>query len=168
MPVIISRCNNVYGPHQYVEKCIPKFATRLLLGMKCCVHDDGSSERDFLYVEDVANAFDCLLHHGKPGRFYNIGAEVGQTVIEVARALIRIIKKDQLKDGQLSVDDFIEYTPGRVHDDKRYKIDSSMIKELGWSPKVSFQDGLERTVEWYKNHMDYWPNSEKSLKPHPD
>lgn len=141
---------------------------RLLKGMKCCVHDDGSSERDFLYVDDVANAFDHLLHKGKPGRFYNIGAEHGVTVLEVARALVRIIKKDELKDGKKSVDDYIDFVPGRVLDDKRYKIDSSMTKELGWTQTISFENGLERTIDWYREHENYWPNGDRALEPHPN
>ncbi len=86
MNILISRCNNVYGPHQFLEKVIPKFISRLLRNKKCCVHDDGSSERDFLYATDVANAFDLLLHKGLPGQFYNIGASKGITILEVTRS----------------------------------------------------------------------------------
>jgi dTDP-glucose 4,6-dehydratase len=162
MPILISRCNNVYGPHQFLEKVIPKFIMRLLKDKKCCVHDDGSSERDFLYASDVANAFDLLLHNGLNGQFYNIGAAKGITVLEVAKKLIQIIKPECS-----DPDNYIEYVRGRVLDDKRYKIDSTAINALGWSQKVDFDEGLRKTVEWYRQRMDYWGDADYALEPHP-
>ncbi len=163
MPIIISRCNNVYGPNQFLEKVIPKFIVRLLKDLKCCIHGDGSSERDFLYVSDVANAFDLLLHRGQPGRFYNIGAYAGVTVSEVATKLIRLIKG---RDGGGEAE-FIEYVTGRILDDKRYKIDSSQMYELGWLPRVEFDEGLRRTVDWFKANREYWKDADYALEPHP-
>ena len=166
MPILISRCNNVYGPHQFLEKVIPKFISRLLKGLKCCVHDDGSSERDFLYATDVANAFDILLHKGSPGQFYNIGASKGITILEVANKLISIIKNEK-NDPNFNADDHIEYVKGRILDDKRYKIDGSRILALGWSQKIDFDEGLRKTVEWYSSHPNYWNDSDHALEPHP-
>lgn len=163
MPIIISRGNNVYGPHQFLEKVIPKFISRLLKGKKCCIHDDGSSERDFLYVTDVAEAFDLLLHNGKVNEFYNIGSTKGVTVLELARKLVSFIKK--VPPGK--EDEFIEYVPGRILDDKRYKIDSSRIKQLGWSPKIDIDEGLKKTIEWYQSNPNHWDNSDYALEPHP-
>ena len=163
MPIIITRCNNVYGPHQFLEKVIPKFIVRLLHGQTCCIHDDGSSERDFLYVSDVAEAFDRLLHSGQPGRLYNIGASQGFTVRQVAEKLIRIVRQGE----DLDVASYLEFVPGRILDDKRYKIDSGEMLALGWSPKVEFNDGLSRTVEWYRNNLNHWPDAEYALEPHP-
>ena len=142
---------------------MPKFITRLSRGEKCSVHADGSSERDFLYVSDVAEAFDCLLHKGHTGHFYNIGANKGVTIIELAKTLVRFMKGVSAD----KEDDFIEFVPGRVLDDKRYKIDSSLIKALGWTQKVSFEEGLAKTIEWYTSHPGYWPNSDHALAPHP-
>ena len=161
MPILISRCNNVYGPHQFLEKVVPKFINRLLRDQPCCIHDDGSSERDFLYVSDVANAFDILLHKGTPGQFYNIGASKGVTVTELAHKLIGIMKpKDK-------IEDHIDFVPGRVLDDKRYKIDSTQIISLGWSPQIGFDEGLRKTVEWYSRNVGYWSDSDYALEPHP-
>ena len=166
MPILISRCNNVYGPHQFLEKVIPKFITRLAKGFKCCIHDDGSSERDFLYASDVAEAFDLLLHKGTPGHFYNIGASRGITIKEVAHKLINIMKNKN-GDPAFNVNNYIEHVPGRILDDQRYKIDATKIKELGWKQKVDFDEGLTKTVEWYTSHLDYWNNSDYALAPHP-
>jgi dTDP-D-glucose 4,6-dehydratase len=137
---------------------------RLLKGKTCCVHDDGSSERDFLYASDVAEAFDLLLHKGLAGQFYNIGASKGITVKEVAVKLIKIIHNLETEEA---CEAHIEYVKGRVLDDKRYKIDSTQVMQLGWSQKVDFDEGLRKTVEWYKSHMDYWGDADYALEPHP-
>lgn len=164
MPVIISRGNNVYGPHQFLEKVIPKFINRLMIGDKCCIHGDGTSERDFLFVSDVVNAFDTLLHLGKPNTFYNIGASKGISVLELAQKIIVLMGKAAPGEE----DKFIEYVEERVINDKRYKIDSSNLMSLGWSPKVDFDEGLKITIDWYRTHQNYWDNGEFALKPHPD
>jgi dTDP-glucose 4,6-dehydratase len=163
LPLIVSRGNNVYGPHQFLEKVIPKFICRLNKNLKCCVHDDGSSERDFLYISDVVNAFDFLLHHGKLNEYYNIGASSGISILELAKRIVRIIKKT---DGNEM--DHIEFVKGRILDDKRYKINSAKIRSLGWKENVDFDQGLELTIDWYVEHQDYWPKSEYALKPHSD
>ena len=163
LPIIISRGNNVYGPHQFLEKVIPKFISRLNKNLKCCIHGDGSSERDFLYVADVANAFDYLLHFGQPNEFYNIGASNGITVLELAKKLVKIMKNTNGNEM-----DWIEYYEGRILDDKRYKIDSSKIRSIGWKEEIDFDKGLKLTIDWYTSHEDYWPKSEFALNPHPD
>ena len=163
IPIIISRGNNVYGPHQFLEKVIPKFINRLFKNKKCCIHGDGSSERDFLYVDDVAEAFDLLIHKGIPDNFYNIGASKSISVLELARKIVQIVKKtDPGKE-----DEYIDFVEGRILDDKRYKIDSTRIYELGWRQNVYFEEGLKKTVEWYANHQDYWDNVDYALEPHP-
>jgi dTDP-glucose 4,6-dehydratase len=131
---------------------------------KCCVHDDGSSERDFLYIDDVVNAFVFLLHKGRIGNYYNIGADKGLTILKLARVLSRLVGKTH--GTTEDEDNFIEFVPGRLIDDKRYKIDSSHIKSLGWRPKISLEEGLLLTIQWYKSNPNYWPNSDYALEPH--
>jgi dTDP-glucose 4,6-dehydratase/dTDP-4-dehydrorhamnose 3,5-epimerase len=163
MPIVISRGNNVYGPHQFLEKVIPKFIMRLLKDQKCCIHGDGSSERDFLYISDVVNAFDVLLHNGIPHHFYNIGASKGVRIADLAKIIVRQIKNTE--EGK--EDEYIEYVEDRILDDKRYKIDSSKIKSLGWKQQVSFEEGIKKTIAWYMSHQNYWQNSDYALQPHP-
>jgi dTDP-D-glucose 4,6-dehydratase len=163
MPIIISRGNNVYGPHQFLEKVIPKFIMRMLKNQKCCIHGDGSSERDFLYISDVVDAFDVLLHYGVPHNFYNIGASKGVRIADLAKIIVRQMKNTE--EGK--EDEYIEYVEDRILDDKRYKIDSSRIKSLGWRQQVDFEEGIKKTIEWYKSHQDYWQNSDYALQPHP-
>jgi UDP-glucose 4,6-dehydratase len=164
MPVIITRGNNVFGPHQYPEKVIPKFVRRLLQGMPCCIHGDGSNSRHFIYVGDVADAFVTILHKGVNGETYNIGCEIEYTNLEVAQKLVRALKPE-CKD----VNDHIEFVSDRAFNDVRYYISSDKLHKLGWSPKVSFEDGLEKTIEWYaKVSKDWWEvGTDSALAAHP-
>ena len=157
LPVIITRGNNVYGPNQFFEKVIPKFIVRLLKGRKCCVHHDGTAIRDFLYISDVVDAFEKMLHDAKINEFYNIGAEKGIRIIDLARLLIKLMKKEG-KD-----EDFIEFVTGRVIEDRRYTIDSKAINELRWKQKIDFEEGLKMTIEWYKKNLDFWPDQDDAL-----
>ena len=100
LPVIITRGNNVYGPHQYPEKVIPKFVRRLLNGLPCCIHGDGSNSRHFIFVEDVANAFITVMHHGGVGETYNIGCETEYTNLEVAERLVKALKPEVRRRSQ--------------------------------------------------------------------
>ncbi|CAF1116607.1 unnamed protein product [Brachionus calyciflorus] len=153
IPIVITRGNNAYGPHQYVEKVIPKFINRLLENKKCCIHKNCyDSERDFMYVTDMAEAFDLVLHKGVPGEFYNIGASNSVNIVELAKKLIVLMGK--AKEGEEN--EYIEVVKGRLLNDERYRIDSSKLIELGWEQKISFDDGLVRTIEWYKANQNYW------------
>ena len=155
LPVIITRGNNVYGPRQYPEKLIPKF---ILLARACKqlpVHGDGSSTRSYLYIDDVVDAFDRVLHNGKIGSTYNIGTSEERTVVDVAKDILRVYPGA----GLLNVRD-------RAFNDKRYYISSRRLRdELGWSQKVSWADGLERTVEWYTriDSKEYWNTTDIQL-----
>lgn len=159
MPIIISRGNNVYGPRQFLEKVIPNFIFRLLSNEKCLVHGSGESEREFLYISDVVNAFDHLLKYGKPDEIYNIGSNDGIKIIYLAKKLIRWIKN--IREGEEN--EFIEHVSDRNINDIRYKIDSSKIRSLGWKPQVDFDKGLELTLKWYMTHIDYWQKNEYAL-----
>ena len=144
LPVIITRGNNVYGPHQFPEKLIPKFVSLLERNRKLCLHGTGENRRNFIFVEDVARAFDTIVHKGNIGAIYNVGSELEMSNIEVARALLKYYgKEDQEKD-------IVEYVVDRPFNDFRYVINSDKLIALGWAPQVEWVDGLNRTIEWYK------------------
>ena len=164
LPVIITRGNNVFGPHQYPEKVIPKFIRRLLKGLPCCIHGDGSNSRHFIYVGDVARAFITILHKGVDGETYNIGCETEYTNLEVAERLVKTLKTN-VKDAK----DHIEFVSDRPFNDVRYYISSDKLKKLGWEEVTSFDEGLKKTVDWYsKVTPDWWEvGTDSSLAAHP-
>jgi len=161
LPCIITRGNNVYGPHQFPEKLIPKFTNQILRGNPVTIHGDGSNTRNFLYVEDVARAFECILHKGEEGLIYNIGGNNELPNIDVAKGLIRILGKEK------EMDDFITYVPDRKFNDLRYTINSSKLHELGWKEEMSWEEGLQKTVDWYKVNSIRYGNFDRALAAHP-
>ena len=162
LPCIITRGNNVYGPHQFPEKMIPKFINQIMRGMKITMHGNGSNTRNFLYVKDVASAFDSIVHKGETGGIYNIGGTNELSNLAVAKELLRVLgKADQEKD-------IITFVEDRAFNDLRYTIDSSELHKLGWKEETSWQDGLKETVEWYKNHSSRYEQSlDQALVAHP-
>mmetsp|Transcript_1718 Transcript_1718/g.2469 ORF Transcript_1718/g.2469 Transcript_1718/m.2469 type:complete len:349 (-) Transcript_1718:274-1320(-) len=161
LPCIITRGNNVYGPHQFPEKLIPKFTNQLIRDMPLTLHGDGSNTRNFLYVEDVARAFDCILHKGIVGHIYNIGGQNEISNKDVAKELIRIMgKSDEEKH-------LITFVPDRKFNDLRYTINSSKLHELGWTEQMSWKEGLQITVDWYKKYTSRYGNIEQALVAHP-
>jgi UDP-glucose 4,6-dehydratase len=160
LPCIITRGNNVYGPHQYPEKLIPKLTNQLLRGMNVTIHGDGSNTRNFLFVEDVARAFDTILHKAKVGNIYNIGGSNEVSNIQVAKDLIQIIKHKE--DTTL-----ITHVPDRKFNDLRYTINSGKLHELGWKEEMTWKEGLAKTVDWYKNHNHRYGNIDQALVAHP-
>ena len=161
LPVIITRGNNVYGPHQFPEKLIPKFTNQLLRDLPVTIHGDGSNTRNFLYVEDVARAFDCILHKGEIGHIYNIGGQNELPNIQVARDLIRILGKADEEEK------YIVTVPDRKFNDLRYTINSSKLHELGWKEEMTWEEGLKTTVEWYQKFSSRYGNIDQALVAHP-
>lgn len=164
LPTLITRGNNVYGPSQFPEKLIPKMIMMVNKGMNLCVHGDGSNKRSYLYVDDVASAFDLVLHRGTTGMVYNIGTQIEQTVMEVVTSII--------KEARPHVDPstMIDLVADRPFNDSRYFLDTSALAELGWQQKVLFAEGLKRTMEWYtKTGEKYWEGTNFStvLVAHP-
>lgn len=144
LPVIVVRCNNVYGPRQYPEKLIPKFIKLLFENKKCTIHGNGKKYRSYIYVDDVVEAYNLIMTRGKIGEIYNIGNCRRYSVMEVTERLVSLMKPND------SVDKWIEYVPDRNYNDSSYDITHQKItKELGWKPKTSFDIGLKKTVEWY-------------------
>lgn len=143
-PVVVTRSNNVYGPHQYPEKVIPKFICQLLRRQPCWIHGDGTHARRFLYIDDVIEAYDRVLHHGEVGQVYNIGTDIEISNLELARLLLRkfgFSEDDKTEDGQ-SLLCFVE---DRRFNDARYVIDSTRMNAIGWQPRISFDEGISRT-----------------------
>jgi dTDP-glucose 4,6-dehydratase len=151
---IITRCTNNYGPYQFPEKLVPLFVTNLAEGATVPVYGDGLNERDWLYVEDHCAAIHLLIDAGQPGEIYNIGANAQVSNLELTRRLIAIAGKDESS---------IDFVPDRPGHDRRYAVDSSKIRALGWSPDHSLDQGLGDTVKWYAAREDWWrPLKERS------
>ena len=161
LPVLITRGNNVYGPHQFPEKLIPKLTNQLMRDLPLTIHGDGSNTRNFLYVTDVANAFDVILHKGAPGHVYNIGGRNEIANLAVAKTLLKIFGKEDEEDK------YILFVPDRKFNDLRYTINSSKLHELGWEEQMSWEEGLKTTVDWYKKYTSRYGNIDAALVAHP-
>ncbi len=149
LPVVISNCSNNYGSHQFPEKLIPLFINNVKNNNPLPVYGDGKYTRDWLFVEDHATAIDTILHGGKLGDTYNIGGFNEWQNIELIKLLIKIMDK-KLGRAEGESEKLITYVKDRPGHDRRYAIDASKLnKELGWKPSVTFEEGLEKTVDWY-------------------
>ncbi|KAK9325800.1 hypothetical protein V1517DRAFT_313521 [Lipomyces orientalis] len=152
LPVIIVRCNNVYGPHQFPEKIIPKFICLLESGRKCSIHGDGSNSRRYLFAGDAVDALDTILHKGTVGQIYNIG-----TSDEMSNRELCILLLMRFGYREKEFDQHIEYTNDRPFNDRRYAIDASRLKSLGWIQKTRFEDGISMTIAWYRQFgLSWW------------
>ena len=149
LPYIISNCSNNYGPNQFPEKLIPLFINNIINKRELPVYGDGNYTRDWLYVEDHANAIDLVFHNGVRSETYNIGGFNEWKNIDLIKILCQKMDfKLKLKNG--SSEKLIRYVKDRPGHDLRYAIDASKInKDLGWSPSVTFEEGLSKTVDWY-------------------
>jgi len=146
-PIVITRSSNNYGPYQYPEKLIPLYITNLVSGKKVPLYGDGLNVRDWIYVSDNCSAIDLVFQRGKAGEVYNIGGGCEETNIEVARRILQLLGKGE---------DSIEYVEDRKGHDRRYSLDSSKIRGLGWRPEMDFDRGIESTVEWYCRSEWWW------------
>ena len=148
LPITISNCSNNYGPYQFPEKLIPLFITNLIEGKQLRVYGKGENVRDWVHVQDHNEAIDLILHKGKLGETYCLGGDAEVKNIEITKLI--------LKEFGMG-DEMIDYVEDRKGHDFRYAIDFTKIKnELGWEPKISFEEGLKKTVEWYKENEWWW------------
>lgn len=156
LPVLLTNCSNNYGPYHFPEKLIPVVILNALAGKELPIYGDGSNIRDWLYVEDHADALLTVLEKGKVGRSYNIGGENERTNLQLVETLCAILdRKRPLNSGSYS--DQITFVTDRPGHDARYAIDPARIRdELGWRPSVTVEEGLERTVEWYLENTSWW------------
>ena len=157
LPVVISNCSNNYGPNQFPEKLIPLAINNIKQNKAVPVYGKGENIRDWLYVEDHAEAIDLLFHRGRDGETYNIGGNNEWTNIDLIRKLCEVMDKALGRPAGTSAE-LITFVKDRAGHDKRYAIDSSrLMNELGWEPSLQFEEGLEKTVDWYLNN-EKWLN----------
>ena len=155
LPVTISNCSNNYGPYQFPEKLIPVVVLNALAGQAIPVYGRGENIRDWLYVEDHADALLTILAKGRVGRSYNIGTENELTNIDLVRQICAVL--DRLRPAPKPYADLITFVEDRPGHDQRYAIDPTRIHtELGWKPSVSFEHGLEKTLRWYLENESWW------------
>lgn len=149
LPVVLSNCSNNYGSHQFPEKLIPLFIKNIRDKKSLPVYGDGKYTRDWLFVEDHATAIDTILHNGKLGETYNIGGFNEWQNINLIKLLCKVMDK-KLGRAEGESEQLITYIKDRPGHDRRYAIDASKLNQsLGWKPSVTFEEGLERTVDWY-------------------
>ena len=155
LPVVLTNCSNNYGPFHFPEKLVPVVILNALHGRPIPVYGDGGNVRDWLYVEDHADALLLVLDKGELGRSYNIGGENEARNIDLVRTICAHM--DRLRPDAAPHDRLITFVTDRPGHDRRYAIDPTRIREeLGWHPSVTVEEGLAKTVEWYLENEDWW------------
>lgn len=155
LPYVISNCSNNYGPYHFPEKLIPLFINNIIESKPLPVYGDGKYTRDWLYVQDHARAIDLVFHKGRKRETYNIGGFNEWQNIELVKLLCEIMDR-KLGRGKGESEKLITYVKDRPGHDLRYAIDASKInKELGWEPSVTFEQGLEKTIDWYLTNTEW-------------
>ena len=148
MDIRVTRCSNNYGPHQFPEKVIPLFVTNLIDNEKVPLYGNGLNVRDWLHVDDHCDGIYSVLSEGKSGNIYNIGGGRELTNRELTEIILRKFDRDESS---------IEYVTDRLGHDLRYSVSHEKIsRELGYKPKINFEDGIEETIEWYKRNESWW------------
>ena len=148
LPITISRCSNNYGPYQFPEKLIPLMIANALADKPLPVYGEGLNVRDWLYVEDHCRAIDLILQNGEVGQVYNIGGHNEMRNIDIVKLILKALDKPE---------SLITFVTDRKGHDMRYAIDPTFIYEkLGWLPEIKFADGIQKTIEWYLNHKEWW------------
>ncbi|MCL5960842.1 MAG: dTDP-glucose 4,6-dehydratase [Chloroflexi bacterium] len=147
VPTLVTRGSNNFGPYQYPEKLIPLFITNALEDKPLPVYGDGLNVRDWVYVLDHCSAVDYVLHHGEIGRVYNVGGGNEMTNLAITHLILELLGKPA---------DLITYVKDRPGHDRRYSLDCSELKKLGWKPQFDFREALEKTVQWYGGNRWWW------------
>ncbi len=145
--VSVTRCSNNYGLYQFPEKVIPLFVTNLLDGKKIPLYGDGLNVRDWVHVDDHCRGIQLVLEQGEPGEYYNIGGGIELTNLELTGRLLEATGRDE---------SFIEYVEDRRGHDRRYSLSDQLLRAMGYAPQVAFGQGLAETVQWYRDHRDWW------------
>ncbi|MGN7808449.1 dTDP-glucose 4,6-dehydratase [Flavobacterium johnsoniae] len=158
LPYVMTNCSNNYGPYHFPEKLIPLFINNIINKKPLPVYGDGNYTRDWLFVEDHAIAIDLVFHEGKNHETYNIGGFNEWKNIDLVKLLCQIMDQKLGRESRTS-EKLITYVKDRPGHDLRYAIDASKInKQLGWKPSVTFEEGLEKTINWYLNNKDWLQN----------
>jgi dTDP-glucose 4,6-dehydratase len=147
LPIVILRPSNNYGPYQYPEKFIPLFTTNALDDQTLPLYGKGTNVRDWLHVEDHCRAIDLIIEKGTFGETYNVGAGNEVPNLDVARKIVAFLNKPE---------DLIKFVEDRLGHDTRYALNCKKIRALGWKPEVEFEEGLSRTVDWYRKNTVWW------------
>lgn len=147
LPVIVTRASNNYGPYQYPEKLIPLFVTNAIDDMPLPLYGDGKNVRDWLYVEDHCAGVDFLIEHGVNGQTYNIGGGNELENRDITRMILGHLNKPE---------SLIKHVADRQGHDRRYSLDTNKLTRMGFKPSVDFEEGLRRTVEWYRSNEEWW------------
>ncbi len=147
LPVIITRCSNNYGPYQYPEKLIPLFVTNAMDNKNLPIYGDGKNVRDWIYVTDHCSAIDFLIEKGVEGQVYNIGAGNELTNLEITATILQSLSKPE------SLKTFVQ---DRLGHDRRYSVDTSKIRAMGWRPEYSFKEAMASTIRWYQDNRAWW------------
>ena len=147
LPVMITRSSNNYGPYQYPEKLIPLFVTNALDNLPLPLYGDGKNIRDWIHVEDNCAALDIVLHKGELGQTYNIGGGNERENIFITHKILDYLNKPK---------SLIKPVKDRLGHDRRYSVDTSKVRALGWQPKYDFEKGLEQTIDWYVQNESWW------------
>jgi len=155
LPIIMVRGNNAYGPYQYPEKIIPICVINPFQGKKIPLHGDGSNIRSFIYVKDFCEAVFKVFEKGEIGEVYNIGTNDEIRNIDLIKKILTKLGKDE---------SYIEFVQDRPFNDKRYSIDLTKIKSLGWTQNTAFEEGLDKTINWYRQNQDWWKKIEERPK----
>lgn len=157
LPVLVTNCSNNYGPYHFPEKLIPVVIINALHGKPLPIYGDGSNVRDWLFVEDHADALLTVVEKGEVGRTYNIGGENERSNLQLVQTICGILDRLRPLDDGSSYSELITFVADRPGHDARYAIDPSRIREeLGWRHSVTVEEGLERTVDWYLDNEDWW------------
>ena len=157
LPTLATNCSNNYGPYHFPEKLVPLITLRALGGERLPVYGKGENVRDWLHVEDHAEALTLVLRHGRPGETYNVGGDSERRNIDVVRAICTLLDEMLPQSPNRPHERLIEFVTDRPGHDARYAIDASKIKtELGWTPRHSFDSGLRDTVRWFLDNRPWW------------
>lgn len=149
LPITISNCANNYGPYQFPEKVIPHFVARALQGRPMPLYQSSGHKREWLHVDDHCAAIDAIIAHGAIGETYNVGSGMEVDVEGIADRIVALLELDASRAKT--------YVPDRPSHDRRYLLDARKLRRtLGWKPQVDFEEGFRRTVEWYREHVDWW------------
>lgn len=147
LPINITRCSNNYGPYHFPEKLIPLTISRVLNEEKVPIYGDGQNIRDWLHVFDHCTAIDLVLHEGVNGEVYNVGGHNERTNLEVVKTIIKTLEKSE---------ELITFVADRLGHDRRYAIDATKLKKLGWQPIYTFETGIAQTIQWYLENKEWW------------
>jgi dTDP-glucose 4,6-dehydratase len=148
MSVSSTRCSNNYGPHQFPEKVIPLFVTNLIDGLKVPLYGDGLNIRDWLHVDDHVRGIQIVVERGDPGAAYNIGGGVELNNRQLTERILEHMGCDW--------GEWVDYVPDRLGHDRRYSVDDSRLRALGYAPSRSFDEAIDATIAWYRDHPQWW------------